>query len=530
MMNNLSEWWKRGVVYQIYPRSFQDGDGDGIGDIAGIIQRLDYLEWLGVDAIWLSPIYASPMADFGYDVANYRDIEPIFGNLDDFDRLVSEAKARNIRVLLDFVPNHSSDQHPWFLESRSSRDNPKRDWYIWKDANPDGSPPNNWLSVFGGSAWEWDETTGQYYLHSFLKEQPDLNWRNPEVVAEIKDSLAFWLKRGVSGFRLDVIHFLLKDDQFRDDPVNPGFTEGNPWEGLIHQYSSLQPGVYDLIHEFRDVIDFHGDNVLIGEINYSAPIEEIVSFYDGKGLHLPFNFWLILLAWNAGTLRDFIHRFDQAIPAGGWPNYVLGNHDRTRLGSRIGPEYIRLAAMLLLSLRGTPFIYYGEELGMLDVPIPADKVQDPWEINVPGQGRDPVRTPMLWDDKPNAGFTEGTPWLPVTAHYAEHSVMAQQQDPRSVLHLYRVLLQLRKESDAIGLGDYDTLHTDNLNTFVFLRSYGQERMIVALNFSGETQQLNLPDYEHGQIELSTLSDRGGAVQLNAFALRPYEGCIIRVGA
>lgn len=526
----MHEWWKNGVVYQIYPRSFQDGNGDGIGDLDGIIQRLDYLQWLGVDAIWLSPIYASPMADFGYDVANYRDIEPIFGNLDDFDRLVSEAKARNIRVLLDFVPNHSSDQHEWFLESRSSRENPKRDWYIWKDANPDGSPPNNWLSVFGGSAWEWDETTGQYYLHSFLKEQPDLNWRNPEVVAEIKDSLAFWLKRGVSGFRLDVIHFLLKDDQFRDDPVNPDFTEGNPWEGLIHQYSNLQPGVYDLIHEFRDVIDFYGDNVLIGEINYSAPIEEIISFYDGKGLHLPFNFWLILLKWNAGALRDFIHSFDQAIPKGGWPNYVLGNHDRTRLGSRIGPEYIRLAAMLLLSLRGTPFIYYGEELGMLDVPIPADKVQDPWEINVPGQGRDPVRTPMLWDGTPNAGFTSGTPWLPVTDNFAEHSVEAQQQDQRSVLHLYHALLQLRKENDAIGLGDYDTLHANTPDTLIFLRSHGQERVIVALNFSGELQQLNLPGYEHGQIELSTLLDRGGEIKLSAFELRPYEGLIIRVEA
>lgn len=521
-------WWKQGVIYQIYPRSFQDSNGDGVGDIPGIISRLDYLAWLGVDAIWLSPIYPSPMADFGYDVSDYTNIEPVFGTLEDFDRLVAEARARNIRILLDFVPNHTSDQHPWFLESRASRINAKRDWYIWKDAKSDGSPPNNWLSVFGGSAWEWDAQTRQYYLHSFLREQPDLNWRNPEVIEAMMSALRFWLERGISGFRVDVIHFMLKDDQWRDDPPNPNFEGGNPWDSLLHKYSSLQPGIYDLIRQFQQVINASGRNVFIGEINYFAPIEEIVSFYDIAGMHLPFNFWLILLPWEAQAIREFVDSFEANIPAYGWPNYVTGNHDRSRLGSRVGAEHIRTAAMLLLTLRGTPFIYYGEELGMLDVHIPRNLVQDPWEINIPGHGRDPVRTPIAWDTSLNGGFTTGQPWLPLADNYAVQNVKTQQQTQNSVLNLYRSLLDLRKNTLALNIGDYMAVDTGNSACYVYERTYGEDAVLVALNFSSEVQYIKLNGVTNGDILLSTEMDREGQIDMSNLMLRSHEGCIIRL--
>ncbi len=332
-----SPWWARGIIYQIYPRSFQDQDGDGIGDLPGIAGRLDYLRWLGVDAIWLSPIYPSPMADFGYDVADFTGIHPMFGTLADFDRLVAVAHGRGLKVILDFVPNHSSDRHPWFQEARASRVNPKRDWYVWRDPAPGGGPPNNWLSHFGGSGWEWDEATGQYYYHAFLKEQPDLNWRNPAVVAAMHDAMRFWLERGVDGFRVDVIWHLIKDDQFRDNPPNPGFAEGMwPYTRLLPVFTADRPEIHDVIAGLRRVVDDYDERVLIGEIY--LPVERLVTYYgrDLRGAHLPFNFQLILTAWNARSIDRLIRAYEAALPAGGWPNWVLGNHDNHRIASRVG--------------------------------------------------------------------------------------------------------------------------------------------------------------------------------------------------
>ncbi|MDB5648812.1 MAG: alpha amylase catalytic region, partial [Hyphomicrobiales bacterium] len=344
-------WWKRGVIYQIYPRSFQDSNADGIGDLDGIRRRLDHLTWLGVDAIWVSPVYPSPMADFGYDVADYCGIDPIFGDLEQFDALVAEVHTRGLKIIMDFVPNHTSDQHAWFKESRSSRTNPKRDWYIWRDAAPSGGPPNNWVSNFGGSAWQWDEATGQYYYHAFLREQPDLNWRNRAVCEAMHDVLRFWLGRGVDGFRVDVIWHLMKDREFRNNPPNPAYVLGRPEiESLLQIHSTDQPEVHDVIARMRNVLDKYNDRVLIGEVY--LPIDRLVAYYgeDLAGAHLPFNFQLLQTAWHAGKIADLIGEYEGAIPDGGWPNWVLGNHDRSRVASRLGPAQARIAAMLLLTL------------------------------------------------------------------------------------------------------------------------------------------------------------------------------------
>src|SRR4051812_24948906 len=380
-------WWQTGVIYQIYPRSFQDSNGDGVGDLRGINQRLPYLAELGIDAIWISPIFVSPMADFGYDIADYTEIDPLFGTLEDFDALAAAAHQLGLEVILDLVPNHTSDRHPWFLESRSSRDNPKRDWYIWRDPAPDGGPPNNWLSEFGGGAWEYDATTGQYYYHAFLAAQPDLNWRNPHVRAAMYDAMRFWLRRGVDGFRVDVIWHLIKDDQFRNNPPNPNFRVGDPpIHAVIPLYTADRPEVQDVIAEMRGVVDEFSDRLLIGEIY--LPVERLVAYYgrDLSGVHLPFNFALLSVTWNARQLAKLIDEYEAALPKGGWPNWVLGNHDKPRLATRIGLDQARVAAMLLLTLRGTPTIYYGEEIRMEQVPIAPEHVRDPFEMRVPGQG------------------------------------------------------------------------------------------------------------------------------------------------
>ncbi|HEX8432647.1 MAG TPA: alpha-amylase family glycosyl hydrolase, partial [Longimicrobium sp.] len=452
-------WFASGIVYQIYPRSFMDADGDGVGDLAGITARLDHLRWLGVDALWISPIFPSPMADFGYDVADYTGIDPLFGTLADFDRLLAEAHARGLRVILDFVPNHSSDQHPWFRESRRSRDDPRRDWYLWRDAAPDGGPPNNWLSNFGGSAWTWDEGSGQYYYHAFLPEQPDLNWRNPAVVEAMLGALRFWLDRGVDGFRVDVIWHLIKDELFRDNPPEPGWRAGtDPFRSLVPLHTTDRPEVHSVIRGMRRLFDEYGDRVLIGEIY--LPIPRLVEYYGAAldEVHLPFNFHLILTEWKAGAIAATIREYEAALPAGGWPNWVLGNHDQHRIATRVGTAQARVAAMLLLTLRGTPTLYYGDEIGMTDVPIPPERVQDPWEKNVPGRrlGRDPVRTPMPWADAPHAGFTTGEPWLPLGADHRAQCAAVQAADGGSMLALHRALLALRRSEPALSVGAYRT--------------------------------------------------------------------------
>lgn len=521
-------WWQEGVLYQIYPRSYQDSNGDGIGDLVGIEQRLDYLTWLGIDAIWLSPIYPSPMADFGYDVADYTDVHPMFGSLDEFDHLLEACHRRGMKLLLDFVPNHSSSEHPWFVESRSSRDNPKRDWYIWRDPKEDGSPPNNWLSVFGGSAWEYDETTGQYYYHAFLTEQPDLNWRNPDVREAMLDVLRFWFDRGVDGFRIDVLWHVIKDEQLRDNPTNPDFEPGdNPYERLLPVYSSDQPEVHDVAAEMRQVADAYDERVLIGEIY--LPIERLVAYYghDGRGVHLPFNFQLLTLPWDAREIDRAISEYEGSLPSEGWPNWVLGNHDKSRVASRVGTAQARVAAVLLLTLRGTPTIYYADELGMPDVDIPDHMLQDPQGLRLgPELSRDPCRTPMPWDSSPNGSFTMDEPWLPLNDDVEQRNVETQRDDPGSMLSLYRRLLALRRGRRALAVGDYVPLVTEG-SAIGYVREHESERLLVALNLSARPQRLELAP-RSGSVLLGTHLDRDGERVEGTLHLRGDEALVIEL--
>jgi len=511
------DWWKRAVVYEVYPRSFQDSNGDGIGDLRGIVDRLDYLVALGVDALWVAPIYPSPMADFGYDVADYCGIDHIFGNMADFDLLLDETHRRGLRLILDFVPNHTSEQHPWFLESRSSRDNAKRDWYLWRDQ------PNNWTSNFGGSAWEFDELTSQYYYHSFLKQQPDLNWRNPAVKAAMFDVLRFWLRKGVDGFRVDVMWMMIKDAEFRDNPVNPGFHAGLPSnQRFLPLYNTNQPEVHTIVAEMRGVIDEFADRVLIGEIY--LPLAQLMTYYgkDGNGANLPFNFQLLQCAWSADALAEAIGDYDRALPEGAWPNWVLGNHDQPRIASRIGKNQARIAAVLLLTLPGTLTVYYGEEIGMTNVPIAPEQVQDPAEKNEPGigQGRDPERTPMCWDQSPHAGFTTGAPWLPLGADAGSVNVAVEQQDGSSILMLYRKLIALRKSHPTLISGKLDELRGER-GALRFRRS-GEEQIEVILNTTQEEVSVEIPA---ARVLIGTRMDREGEIA-GHLMLHPGEGLVL----
>jgi alpha-glucosidase len=517
-------WWKHGIIYQVYPRSFQDTNGDGIGDLAGITRRLDYLACLGVDAIWISPIYPSPMADFGYDIADYCGIDPVFGDFDDFARLLGEAHRQGMKVILDLVPNHTSDRHPWFIDSRRSRSSPKRDWYIWRDGQPGGALPNNWMSNFGGSAWTWDDTTGQYYYHAFLREQPDLNWRNPHVRAALYAVMRFWLDLGVDGFRIDVLWHLMKDAAFRDNPVNPDYAPGQPdINRFLQVYSADQPEVIQVISEMRHVAEAYPERILIGEIY--LPLERLVAYYGEKlaGVHLPFNFQLLFTAWHASSVAALIEEYEGALPAGAWPNWVLGNHDQKRVATRIGSRQARIAAMLLLTLRGTPTLYYGDEIGMVDVPITPEAVQDPWERREPGLGRDPQRTPMQWNDSLSAGFTDRTPWLPVAAGYPRTNVAIEKQDPASILALYRNLIALRRGSPALMRGSYRAVPFGQ-NVLAYERFEGDERVLVVLNLDGEPKELTLPTWSGSHVLLST--DNQPPAPSSPFLLRPDEGVII----
>jgi alpha-glucosidase len=524
-------WWQKGIIYQIYPRSFQDSNGDGIGDLRGILSRLDYLEWLGVDAVWVSPIYKSPMADFGYDISDYCSVHPLFGSLSDFETLLKAVHGRKMKLILDLVPNHSSDQHPWFLESRSSRDNPKRDWYIWKDAGPNGALPNNWLSVFGGPAWQWDEKTGQYYYHAFLKEQPDLNWRNPELQQAMLDAMRFWLDKGVDGFRVDVMWHMIKDDQFRDNPPNPDYRPHQAtYEQLIPVHSTDQPEVHDVVRMMRDLLDEFSDRLMIGEIY--LPVERLVRYYgtDNKGSHLPFNFQLLNVPWEPGKLFSIIEEYEAALPSGGWPNWVLGNHDQSRIISRIGREQAKIAAMLLLTLRGTPTIYYGEEIGMNDVAIPPNEIQDPQGLNMPGLNlsRDPSRTPMQWDDGTNGGFSTAPPWLRLAASYRRVNVKVEKTDAFSFLNFYKRLIEIRRQEPALHVGTYRSVYSDR-QLIAYVREHNEVRLLIVLNMSHrpcyfQTQSFPL----RGTIEFSTEPENNGMPVENIICLSGDEGMIVRL--
>jgi alpha-glucosidase len=532
-------WWQSAVIYQIYPRSFQDSNGDGIGDLAGILERVDYLAWLGVDAVWISPFFPSPMADFGYDITDYVGIDPMFGTLADFDRLVAALHARNIRVILDFVPNHTSDQHPWFKEARRSRDNPKRGWYIWRDPKPDGGPPNNWISMATGrNAWEFDPATGQYYLHSFLVSQPDLDWSNPAVRQAMHDALRFWLARGVDGFRVDMLWYLAKDPEFRDNPINPDFRENDPpFKRLIQRYNADQPAILEIVTEMRGVLDeYPGDRLLVGEL--SLPLPRLMSYYGPNlsAVHLPFNFALLWAAWTragwtVANLSRLIGEYEAALPAGAWPNWVVGNHDQPRVATRIGPAQARVAMVLLLTLRGTPTLYYADELGHESVDIPPDRVRDPFGINMPGgtQGRDPVRTPMPWDGSANGGFTAGEPWLPLARNAAAISVEAQKADPGSMLSLTRSLLALRQREPALALGDWALLPVDG-EVLAYTRCWQGRCFIVVLDLESRARSVHLGAGVAGQIEISTHPGRAGEAVTGSIALGADEAVVIALTA
>jgi alpha-glucosidase len=527
-----TKWWQVGVIYQVYPRSFQDTDGDGVGDLRGISARLDYLVGLGVDAVWISPIYPSPMADFGYDVADYEGVDRLFGTMEDFDALLAAAHAKGLKVILDFVPNHTSDQHPWFVESRASRMSAKRDWYLWQDPVPyawlepgeDARPvseqyPNNWVSQFGGPAWTWDEGTGQFYLHSFLKEQPDLNWRNGEVRAAMYAAMRFWLEKGVDGFRMDVLWLLIKDAAFRSNV-----------DGAV--FNADQPETLEIVAEMRAVMDAFGERVLIGEIY--LPLRELVKYYgvgpNLVGANLPFNFHLILAEWNAGAIAEVIRNYEAVLPAGAWPNYVLGNHDQSRLATRVGPLQARAAAMLLLTLRGTPTMYYGEELGMRDVAISAEQVRDP-AARDGGKGRDPERSPMLWVGAANAGFTApgAAPWLPLQDDWATANAAVQAGEAKSMLMLYRRLLALRRRHDTLHAGGIAEVSAEG--SVLRYRRVGLEDgessdFLVLLNLGEEVATVACPK---GTVVLTTLLDGEGSEVEGTVVVEAGEGLLVALG-
>jgi alpha-glucosidase len=526
-------WWQSGVIYQIYPRSFQDTNGDGVGDVKGITRRLDYLADLGIDAIWISPIYPSPMADFGYDIADYCNVDPRFGTLADVDALLAQAHTRGLKVLFDFVPNHSSDQHPWFIESRSSRDNPKRDWYLWRDGARNGGPPNNWISDFGGSAWEWDETTGQFYYHAFLKEQPDLNWRHPAVRSAMYDAMRFWFDRGADGFRIDVLWHMVKAAEFPDNPVNPDYRPSmGDMHRVLQRHSTDQPEVHEIAADMRAIADSYGadergERVLVGEIY--LPVNRLMRYYgrERAGVHLPFNFQLIDAPWQARSLATLIANYEAALPPSGWPNWVLGNHDRPRVATKRGQAQARVAAMLLLTLRGTPTLYYGDELGLTDGAIPPTEVQDPRELREPGLGlgRDPVRAPMPWDESEYAGFTVAKPWLSLNADWPTRNVARMEKDPHSILTLYRQLLAARRSHLALSIGDFVLLNAEG-DILAYERRHDPERLIVALNLGGRPQHMTLPDWANEYRPLLSTVDDAVMVADRTLLLRESEGVIL----
>jgi len=532
----VAPWWQHGVVYQIYPRSFQDSNADGVGDLRGIIRRLDYVSDLGVDALWLSPFYPSPMADFGYDVADYCDVDPMFGTLSDFDELVTEAHRRGLRVIVDLVPNHTSDRHPWFVESRSSLDNPKRDWYVWRDGRS-GGPPNNWLANFGGPSWTFDEHTGQWYLHLFLPEQPDLDWRNPSVRAAVFDVVRFWLQHQVDGFRVDVAHAIGKDPELRDNPPNPKGPRAHKllgsYDTQLHVHDVNHPFAHEVYREFRALLDQWPDGqdrVIIGEMHLYNLERWAAYFGSGDEMHLPFNFGLLKVQWQPQAVAAHVEGVERTTAAGPgrWPTYVLGNHDEHRVASRVGAAQAPVAMMLLLTLRGTPCLYYGDELGHPDVDIPPELEQDPWGLRVPGFGlsRDPARTPMPWDRGPHGGFTDAaaTPWLPMVDDPGTISVQAQEPDPGSMLTLTRQLLVLRRAHPALHSGSYRTLHADDA-VLAYERAAGAERVVVVLNLSGVSRRIDL-GAGGAAVLLSTRAKRIDQVTLAGLELDGNEGMVL----
>jgi len=495
-------WWKHAIIYEVYPRSFQDSNGDGVGDMNGITSRLDYLKDLGIDAIWITPMYPSPQVDFGYDIADYESFDPQYGNMADFDRLVSEARKRNIRVVMDYVANHTSDQNAWFLESRSSRNNPKRDWYIWRDGKGPGKPPNNWQSWFGHSAWTYDDKTGQWYYHYFYVQQPDLNWRNPEVRKAMYDVLRFWLDRGAAGFRMDAVSRLFEDPNLHDDPILPGKNAfGDP--NIQHKYTDDLPEVHDVLREMRSLIDsYPNDPVMISEAD-EPTIADLEKMYgqNNDEVQLPMDFQV------ADVNRVSAPRFRELLDEiefnhhNGQPYFFFNNHDQARTWDRYGDgvhndQIAKLMATLLLTTHCTPQMYYGEEIGMrTTVPTRIEDVKDPvgrtgWPKD---KGRDGERTPMQWSTSENAGFSSATKtWLPVPPSAAQYNVSTEKYDPTSIYNFYKHVIALRRELSALHDGSYVAVNRDDPNVLAYLRSAnnGTDPVLVVLNMSAQPQTVN----------------------------------------
>jgi alpha-glucosidase len=527
------QWWQNAVFYEIYPRSFADSNDDGIGDLPGITSKLDYLQHLGVDAIWITPCFPSPQVDFGYDVSNYEEIDPMYGNLSDFDQMQRSAKDRGIRIILDFVLNHTSDQHPWFLDSRSSRNAQHRDWYVWRDGKAPYQPPNNWLSLFGGPAWQWDGKTQQYYYHFFYPQQPDLNWRNPDVKNAMFDVTRWWYDRGVAGFRLDAVNALFEDPNLHDNPALPGRNAYGD-RNMENKYNSDLPGVHEVLQGLRHTADRY-NAVLIGE-TWTDSIGQLNQYYgqNGNELQMPMDFMFTTI--NKLSPPEFRKQIAAVNAASGWPVYVLGNHDIRRSYDRYGDgrhndAIAKVMAGLYLTLRGTPILYYGEEIGMenhdpksrKDVKDPIGKLGWPKE-----KGRDGERTPMQWNGTPNAGFTRGVPWLPVPASYHSHNVASEQKDPDSILFFYQHLLALRHTNRALLDGDYIALNENDTNVMSYLRRYRNQAVLVVLNMSSEPQKASFnltvqgfPSKESKTL-LTTMSGMPGTTNIADMSLAPFS--------
>ncbi|PDM39875.1 MULTISPECIES: alpha-glucosidase [unclassified Geobacillus] len=555
-------WWKEAVVYQIYPRSFYDSNGDGIGDIRGIIAKLDYLKELGVDVVWLSPVYKSPNDDNGYDISDYREIMDEFGTMEDWEEMLEEMHKRGIKLVMDLVVNHTSDEHPWFIESRKSKDNPYRDYYIWRPGK-DGKEPNNWESCFGGSAWEYDETTGEYYLHLFSKKQPDLNWENPKVRREVYDMMKFWLDKGVDGFRMDVINMISK---------TPGLPDGEPQEGKKYvsgsKYFMNGPRVHEFLQEMNREVLSKYDIMTVGETPGVTPREGILYTDPSRHeLNMVFQFEHVDLdsgpggkwgirPWSLADLKTTMTKWQKELEGKGWNSLYLNNHDQPRAVSRFGDdgkyrvESAKMLATFLHMMQGTPYIYQGEEIGMTNVRFPSiedyrdietlnmykERVEeygeDPQEVmeKIYYKGRDNARTPMQWDDSENAGFTTGTPWIPVNPNYKEINVKEALADPNSVFHYYKKLIQLRKQHDIIVYGTYDLILEDDPYIYAYTRTLGNEKLIVITNFSEKTPVFRLPDditYKTKELLISNY-DVDETEELKEIRLRPWEARVYKI--
>jgi alpha-glucosidase len=523
-------WWQHAVFYEIYPRSFMDSNGDGIGDLNGIAAKLDYLHALGVDAIWISPCFPSPQVDFGYDVSDYENIDPKYGTLADFDRMEKLGAEHGVRIILDFVVNHTSDVHPWFIESRSSRNNPKRDWYIWRDGKTKNQPPNNWISIFGGSAWQWDTKSNQYYYHFFYPQQPDLNWRNPAVADAMYGTSQWWYKRGVAGFRLDAVSTLFEDPNLKDNKVLAGKNkQGDP--NMDNENNDKLPEVHDALKGLRKAADPYGA-VLIGE-TWTDNIAELKQYYGSNHdeLQMPMDLMLTKLKFSAPVFREHIAAIDAS---GEWPTYVIGNHDIVRSWNRYGDgkhndQIAKDMAAMYLTLRGTPIMYYGEEIGMQNNdPKRKEDVKDPigrtgWPKEI---GRDGERTPMQWNDTPNAGFTTGIPWNPIPVTYKTYNVADELKDPNSILNWYKGLLALRHKNEALLNGEYIALNQNDPNVLSYLRKYQDKAVLVVINMSAKPQKatfdLSKQGFSSGTVTtLLTTQKVEGTQKVSEVALQPF---------